>query len=302
VAESVASREEILTISPASTSPELSGLEDDDFLFRTAPADTFQGPLLADVIEDGIGGAEGLTINIGARNDSYGTGLADELTKAWEKKGGSVGETVVYDLKQPSYNSEAQQIVSGDPDAIMVIDFPEPFDKVGPALVRTGEWDAEKAFGPDGLAFPNLAELIGADVVEGMRATAPGTLGAGPGEAFSTLFDDAPGPARAPFNSQNFDNVILCYLAAVAAGSTDGAEMRDVLRDITNAPGDEYTWEDLPGAIEALQNGEDIDFQGASGDIELDDAGDPETGVFSVFAFRGDAMEQTSTVPFGGGQ
>jgi len=303
VAESVSSREEILQISPASTSPEITELEgDDDFLFRTAPADTFQGPLLAEVIEDGIGGAEGLTINIGARNDSYGTGLAEELTKAWEEKGGSVGETVVYDLKQPSYNSEAQQIVSGDPDAIMVIDFPEPFDKVGPALVRTGEWDTSIAFGPDGLAFPNLAELIGTDVVEGMRATAPGTLGSGPGESFSTLFDEAPGPERAPFNSQNFDNVILCYLAAVAAGSTDGAEMRDVLRDVTNAPGDEYTWEDLPAAIEALQNGEDIDFQGASGDIELDDAGDPETGVFSVFAFRGDVMEQTSTVPFGGGQ
>jgi len=300
VAESVSTREEILQISPASTSPEITDLEDDDFLFRTAPADTFQGPLLADVIEDGIGGADGMTINIGARNDSYGTGLADELTTAWEEKGGTVGETVVYDVKQPNYNSEAAQIVSGSPDAIMIIDFPDPFDKVGAALVRTGDWDPEKAFGPDGLAFPNLAELVGEEVIQGMRATAPGAPDQGPGAAFDELFDSSEGPPRAPFNAQNFDNVILCYLAAVAAGSTEGADMAEILRDVTNAPGDEYTWEELPDAIEALQNGDDIDYQGVTGDIELNDAGDPETGVFDVFAFRGQELEATSEVEFGG--
>ncbi|CAN5151098.1 ABC transporter substrate-binding protein [soil metagenome] len=302
VAESVSTREEILQISPASTSPEITDLEDDDLLFRTAPADTFQGPLLADVIEDGLGGAEGLTVNIGARNDSYGTGLADEFSKAWEEKGGTVGETVVYDIKQPSYNSEAGQIVSGNPDGILIVDFPDPFNKVGPALVRTGDWDPETAFGPDGLAFPNLAELVGSDVVEGMRATAPGAPDEGPGSAFDTLFDDAGGATRAPFNAQNFDNVILCYLAAVAAGSTDGAEMAAALRDVTGAPGDEYTWEELPDAIEALQNGEDIDYQGVTGDIEFDEAGDPQTGVFDVFAFRGDELETTSEVEFGGSE
>ncbi len=298
--ESVATREEILTISPASTSPDLTDLEDDDLLFRTAPADTFQGPLLADVIEDGLGGADGLTVNIGARNDSYGTGLSEEFTKAWEEKGGAVGETVVYDVKQPTYNSEAAKIVSGNPDGILIIDFPDPFDKVGAALVRTGDFDPTIAFGPDGLAYPNLAELIGSEVVEGMRATAPGAPGGGPGEAFDTLFDEAGGAARAPFNAQNFDNVILCYLAAVAAGSTEGAEMAEALRDVTNAPGEQYTWEELPALVEALQNGDDVDYQGVTGDIEFDDAGDPESGVFDVFAFKGDSLETTSEVEFGG--
>lgn len=300
VAESVSKRDGILQISPASTSPDITGLDDDDQLFRTAPADTFQGALLADVIEDGIDGADGLTINIGARNDAYGTGLAEELTKAWEGKGGTVGETVVYDVKQPNYNSEAQQIVSGDPDAIMMIDFPDPFDKVGAALVRTGEWDPEKAFGPDGLADPTLPDTVGSDVVEGMRATAPGSPEGGPGDAFDQLMNDAGGVGRAPFDAQNFDNVILCYLAAVAAGSTDGTEMAAALRDVTGAPGEEYTWAELPEAIEALENGEDINYQGVTGDIEFDDAGDPQSGVFDVFAFRGDGLEPTSEVEFGG--
>jgi branched-chain amino acid transport system substrate-binding protein len=301
VAESVSTREGILQISPASTSPDLTELEDDDLLFRTAPADTFQSDLLANVIGEGIGGVEGRTLNIGARNDAYGTGLAEELTKSWEENGGTVGETVVYDLKNPNYNSEAAQIVSGNPDAIMMIDFPDPFDKVGAALVRTGDWDPEIAFGSDGIASPDLGEVVGNDVVEGMRVTAPGAIEGGPGDAFNTLYDDAGGAGQSPFISQNFDNVILCYLAAVAAGSTDGTEMAAVLRDVTNAPGDEYTWEELPDAIEALQNGDDINYQGASGDIELDDAGDPANAVFDVFAFSGDGLDETDEVAVGKG-
>jgi ABC-type branched-subunit amino acid transport system substrate-binding protein len=299
VAESVTTREGILQISPASTSPDITDLDDDDLVFRTAPADTFQGTLLGDVIEDAIGSAEGKTINIGARNDAYGTGLAETLTEAWEGKGGEVGETVVYDLKQPSYNSEASQIVSGNPDAIMMIDFPDPFNKVGPALVRTGEWDPKQAFGSDGLAQPDLVEIVGPDVAAGMRATAPGSPEGGPGDAFNTLYEDAGGVGRGPFDAQNFDNMILCYLAAVAAGSTDGEEMAAVLRDVTNAPGDEYTWEELPDAIEALQNGDDIDYQGVTGDIELNDAGDPESGVYDVFEFRPEITITEDEVAFG---
>ena len=67
------------------------------------------------MIEEALGGAQGKTINVGARNDSYGTGLADTFGKAWEEKGGQIGETVIYDPEQPSYNSEARQIVSRQP-------------------------------------------------------------------------------------------------------------------------------------------------------------------------------------------
>ncbi len=92
---------------------------------------------------------------------------------------------------------------------------------------------------------------------------------------------------RQTFDSQNFDAVILCYLAAVAAGSTDGQDMADALQDVTAPPGDKFTFEQLPDAIEALQNGDDIDYVGASGDINLDDNGDPTVGVYDVFEFKG---------------
>ena len=287
VARSVSAREEILQISPASTSDEITGLEDDGLMNRTAPPDRFQGPTLATAIEDALGGAQGKTVNIGARNDAYGTGLSDTFTAAWEEKGGQIGERVIYDPEQPSYNSEARQIASGDPDAWVIIDFPETYQEVGPALVRAGDWDPERTFITDGLASGDLPGNAGRQATEGMRGTAPGSPDVGSAsEAFDTLYTDAPGPDRQTFDAQNFDAVILCYLAAVAAGSTDGPDMAAELQDITGPGGDKYTWEQLPDAIRALQDGNDIDYEGASGPIDLNEDGDPESGVYDLFRYR----------------
>jgi branched-chain amino acid transport system substrate-binding protein len=287
VARSVSIRENVLQISPASTSDEITGLEDDGLMNRTSPPDRFQGPTLATAMEDALGGAQGKTVNIGARNDAYGTGLSDTFTAAWEEKGGRIGERVVYDPEQPSYNSEARQIAAGNPDAWVIIDFPETYAKVGPALVRTGDWDPAKSFVTDGLASGDLPKDAGREATEGMRGTAPGSPDTGSAsEAFDKLYTDAPGPDRQTFDAQNFDAVILCYLAAVAAGSTDGADMAGELQGITGPGGDKYTWEQLPDAIRALQDGNDIDYEGAAGPIDLNEDGDPVSGVYDLFRYR----------------
>jgi ABC-type branched-subunit amino acid transport system substrate-binding protein len=284
-AQSVTIPEGVLQISPASTSTELTTLQDDGLLNRVPPADNLQGPVLAQVIAEEVGGAQGKTINIGARNDSYGEAFTEALTQGFEELGGTVGEAVLYDPEQPSFNSEAQQITSGNPDGIAIIDFPETFEKVGPALERTGAWDPNKAYITDGLASGDLVEALD-PLMNGFRGTAPGTPEAGAAsQAFDALYQQSEpkNVERNTFDAQNFDAVTLCYLAAVAAGSTDGKEMADQLQDITGPPGTKYTWEQLPDAVTALQNGEDIDFVGAAGEIDLDDNGDPEKGVYDVY-------------------
>jgi ABC-type branched-subunit amino acid transport system substrate-binding protein len=287
-AQSVTIPEGVLQISPASTSTELTALEDEGLLNRVPPADNLQGPVLADAIADELGGAQGKTINIGARNDAYGEGFTNALTSGFERLGGSVGESVLYDPEQPSFNSEAQQITSGNPDAIAIIDFPETFEKVGPALERTGNFDTNITFITDGLANGDLVESLD-PLMEGIRGTAPGTPEAGAAsEAFDQLYQQSEprNVDRQTFDAQNFDAVILCYLAAVAAGSTDGQEMADQLQDITGPGGTKYTWDQLPDAVTALQNGEDIDYLGAAGEIDLDDNGDPTKGVYDVYRIQ----------------
>jgi ABC-type branched-subunit amino acid transport system substrate-binding protein len=298
-AESVAIPEQVVLISPASTSDEITGLEDDGLVSRTSPPDSFQGPTLSEfLVEKALGQAEGATVNIGARNDAYGTGLADTFSAAWEAAGGQVGEEVVYDVKLPNYDTEAEQLVGGNPDGLIIVDFPETYNKVGPALVRAG-FDPKSTFVTDGLISGDLAESAGADAVNGLRGTAPGVPDGDPSEeAFDKLFTAAE-PAdveRQTFDAQNFDAVMLCYLAAVAAGSTEGADMAEHVVDISAPPGDAYTFEQLPEAIEALQNGDDIDYQGASGPIDMDENGDATAGVYDIYEFTDGVPEPTDEI------
>jgi ABC-type branched-subunit amino acid transport system substrate-binding protein len=299
-AQSVSIPDGVLQISPASTSDEITDLDDDGLVNRTSPPDSFQGPTLANAVADSLGGANGKTVNIGARNDAYGTGLAQTFGDAWKDLGGSVGEQVIYDPEQPSYDSEAQQITSGNPDAFVIIDFPETFVKVGPALQRTGNWDPTKAWGTDGLGSSDVPADTGVDIVNGMRGTAPGSPDKGEAStAFNDLYlaTDPKDVGRQTFDTQNFDATILCYLAAVAAGSTDGKDMADHLVDVSAPPGTAYTWEQLPEAIKALQNGDDIDYQGASGAIDLDDAGDATAGVYDIYQFKGNNLDTIGEEP-----
>jgi branched-chain amino acid transport system substrate-binding protein len=300
VARSVSIREGVLQISPASTSDEITGLEDNGLMNRTAPPDSFQGPALANAIAKDLGGADGKTVNIGARNDSYGTGLVDTFSQAWESLGGTVGQTVVYDPEAASYDAEAQKIVSGNPDAITIFDFPETFAKVGPALARTGNYDPTIVWGTDGLASSSLPKTVGADTVEGMRGTAPGApQGTSTADAFDKLYSssDPTNVDRNTFDAQTFDAAILCYLAAVAADSTDGQDMADKVRDVSNAPGEKFDYTQLSDAVAALQNGDDIDYEGVSGPINMDENGDATAGVYDVYEYKGGKLSTVDQVP-----
>ncbi len=304
-AQSVSIPDGVLQISPASTNPGLTDLDDDGLFARTAPPDTFQGPTLADAIAEDLGSAEGKTVNIGARNDDYGTALSGTFKEAWENLGGTVGAEVIYDPEQPSYNSEAGQITEGNPDAFVIVDFPETFVKVGPALQRTGNWNPAIAWGTDGLASGDLPGDVGPEIVQGMRGTAPGAPDAGESsQAFETLYTGAEPKdvERQTFDAQQFDATVLCYLAAVSAGSTDGQDMADALVDLTAPGGTEYTWQQLPEMIEALQNGDDIDYTGAAGAIDMDENGDATAGVYDTYQYKGNELEIIGETPVNTGE
>ena len=73
--------------------------------------------------------------------------------------------------------------------------------------------------------------------------------------------------------------------------------MAEVVRDISGPPGDQYTWEELPDLIEALQNGDDVDYEGASGAIDMDEAGDATAGVYDTLEFKNGKIGPIGEVP-----
>lgn len=288
VGTSVAARQRVPIISPSATSAEISGLDDNGFVFRVAPSDDLQAVALADTIEEELGGTDG-TVSLAARNDAYGEGFINAFQSAWEERGGTTTGPVLYDPQQASYNSEAGQVVQGDPDAYVIIDFPDTYAKMGAALARTGDFDASRMFTADGLAADEAPEGVPAGSIIGARGTRPGTPAEGRiAEQFNELFTSAPGPGRQTFDAQVFDAATLCFLGAVAAGSGEGADIQGELQAVSSAPGEKFTYLELPEAVQALQRGEDIDFDGVTGPIDFDDNGDPTTATYEVWQYADD--------------
>jgi branched-chain amino acid transport system substrate-binding protein len=288
VGTSVAARQRVPQISPASTSAEISTLDDNGFVFRTAPSDNLQGVALADTVEQELGGTD-FTVSLAARNDAYGEGFINRFKEAWKSRGGSTTGPMLYDPQQPSYNSEAGRIVSGNPDAYVIIDFPDTYARMGAALARTGEFDASKLFTADGLAADEIPKGVPRRALAGAKGTRPGTPEAGEAvKRFGTLFEEAGGPARGTFDAHNFDAVMMCFLAATAAGSSEGTDIQAALRDVSAPPGDKFDFLALPDAVRALQEGRDIDFDGVTGPIDWDENGDPTTATYEVWTYGDD--------------
>ena len=129
-----------------------------------------------------------------------------------------------------------------------------------------------------------------------MRGTVPTSLDAPAGAAFDALWKAQANGPRQSYDAQNFDAVILLALASLAAGSTDGADIAGALQDVSGPPGTKYTFEQLSDAIAALKNGEDIDYEGASGPIDLDENGDPSAANYGTWSYKGGKLVDSDEV------
>jgi ABC-type branched-subunit amino acid transport system substrate-binding protein len=281
-------------VTPSATGPDLTDLDDDGLVFRTPPSDAIQGQLIAQIMGEALGPEA--TVNTANRNDSYGTALVASFTDAWEANGGTVAKNVPYNPEAASLNSEAQQIASGNPDGWMIIDYTGTWAKMGPALVRTGNWDPAKTFTGDGLRSPDLPADAGVQSTEGMRGTVPTSLDAPAGAQFDALWKAEVKQPRQSYDAQNFDAVMILALAAAAAGSSDPAAIAENLQAVTGPPGDKYTFETLQEALDAAANGDDIDFEGASSPINLDDAGDPTSYNYGTWSYTDGKLVDSDTV------
>ncbi|MFQ5821919.1 MAG: ABC transporter substrate-binding protein [Candidatus Heimdallarchaeota archaeon] len=109
VARGVTIDANVILISPASTSPEITPLDDDNTVWRTAGPDTFQGVAQAE-LADYMGWTTTAMMTV---NNPYGIGLADAFEDSW---GGDVVLRIEYDDTALAYQSELTSIKALDPD------------------------------------------------------------------------------------------------------------------------------------------------------------------------------------------
>ncbi len=282
VAESVTIPKRIVQISPASTSPAITDLKDNDFVFRTPLSDAAQGVVLAQLVKD-LGLTKVCTMYV---NNAYGQGLSETFAKKFKELGGTVTAQVAHTAeKAPSYLSELQKCTEKGPEALVAISYPE-----GQADVYLREALEQRLANRfvfvDGTKSAAMFEKLGWRNFDGMKGTAPGALDTEGGRLFDRLFEQEFGYRyKNPFVREAYDAVVLIALAAEKAGSTDPTKIRDALRKVANAPGTQYGPgpEGIKAALEAIRKGQDIDYVGASGPIEFDEHGDIIVGAIEIW-------------------
>lgn len=279
VARAVTIDGEVPLMSPSATSPTITVLEDNNFVFRTAPSDAFQGVVLAKLAYNDLGYRSAGALYI---NDAYGQGLADQFEASFTALGGQV-VTVPHEPEQPSYASEVAQATANDPDVLVAISFPVSAGVYIREAIESGA--ADTFLFVDGSKSNDLIAAVGAEHLEGMYGTAPEALENDDRARFDSDYMAAyDNDLSLPFIRESYDAAVIFALAAEAAGSSDATAIRDSIRAVSAPPGEEIGpgVDEIKRGLELLRDGQQINYQGASGPVDVDENGDV-TGAMGIW-------------------
>jgi ABC-type branched-subunit amino acid transport system substrate-binding protein len=293
VAKNVTIPNQVVLTSPASTSPDITNLQDNGYVYRTPPSDALQGEVLAQVASQRVNAS---SVSVLYVNNSYGQALADSFVQAF---GGNVPAQVSFEKAQSSYTSKLQKAMAPNPDGLLVIGYPES----GNQLFRDfySNYSRETTIlVTDGLRAPELPGDVGQSMTN-VVGTAP--VAAGPAQQFFTqLFKEEFGNEPGVFTSQAYDATAVQILANAAAGENTGSAVKENMDRVANPGGTKVTPKNLAEGIGMAANGDDINYQGASSSVNFDENGDMESVGYEIFSYTesGD-IEQQDTVEFTAG-
>jgi len=282
----------VIQISPANTSPVFTDYDDDGLFFRTAPSDVLQGEVLGNLLA--ADGHE--TVAMIVINDAYGTGLRDYTTLAFEAAGGAVVATPSYNVGDTNFTSQINEMLAEDPDAIVVLAFDET-KTIVPALIDAGFSNSGLYFTDGNLA--DYSEVFEPGLIEGSKGTLPGPPADTIADDYKTRANDlwvANGNddlTSWAYSTESYDATVLLALAALAAGSTEPAAMAAKMSEVSGFTGGGTKCASFAECAEIINGGGVADYDGFSGGIALDEAGDPTETDIGVYQFDGENRPQT---------
>jgi len=255
----------VVNISPSATSPAITGLDDNDLVFRVCPSDAYQGVTIAKLARS-MGYSK---LAATYANDDYNAGLHDVFVKAFKELGGTITGDQMHEANKASYRAELATLSSGGPEALALFAY---YNGSGITMMRQSlENDFfSKFIGGDGMIAQEVIDEIGANNL-GDAVFTKGTADNSSShfKTFAGLFDR---PSD-PYTAQAWDAVMIAALALESAGGAT----RDLIahvRSVANAPGVEVGPGDWAKAKALLAAGKDINYQGIAGAHEFDANGD----------------------------
>jgi branched-chain amino acid transport system substrate-binding protein len=269
----------MVTLSVASASSLITALQDKDLVFRTAPSDDAKGLAMAKVtVEMGI-----KEIAVSHASDAYNTGVAKVFATAFRQLGGKVTVTQVHQPGKPDYSGEAGAVTAGS-SALALFAY---YGSGGVQYLREVLKGSgmRHVVGTDGLMSPELATAL--EAAQLARVTIVSAAADKEREGYRrwrTFAEAHKLKADGPYVANAYDAAFMMALAIEAAGSADRSKVSAGLRAISGPSGQRIFPGEFDKARKLLKQGTRINYDGASGPVDFDEAGDI-SGFFSVSRF-----------------
>ena len=284
--QSVVQGTDVVQISQNSTSPDLTEFP---ALNRISPPGRAQASAIADLITDD--GHE--SVAIAHLNTAYGEGIAEEFANAYD---GEVPYMQAHESGQSSYSNTITGMQESGADAWLFVTFQPEFVTMANNAVDAGVTDVP-VYGADSVKGPRVLEQAPAEFTEGMKAVVPSAaLDQENYQTFASDFEAEFGQSPTSWAAYAYDAIVTAAVAIQAADEVTGAAIGEVVKDVTRPEGQAATT--YEAAHEILVDGggaSDVDYQGVSGPIDLDENGDP-VGFLQVFTVQSGEYEATGFV------
>lgn len=268
----------VVEFSPANTSTAFDTYNDKGLYFRTAPSDVLQGAVMANlVVGDGF-----KNVAILARQDSYGEALADQVAKGIEGGGAKVAAKVLYSADASNFTAEVTKVAASSPDAIVLIAFNET-TKIIPTMIANGIGPKDlQVYFVDGNTADYSSDFD-PGTLAGVKATYPGAELTG--DFKQRLLKTNPKLKDFTYGPESYDATIMSALAATAAKDDGGVSIASQLTAISAGGEKCMTYADC---VKLLDAGKDIDYEGVSGPVDLNDTGSPSKATIGIFQYGQD--------------
>jgi branched-chain amino acid transport system substrate-binding protein len=287
IAQSVTIPGEVVHVTPGSSSPVISTLDDNDYVWRTRTNDRFVARVMSMIAEEND--AESAAVLY--VNNDFGSALADVFEESFD---GEVTAKVGYSSGESSYQQSLSTLFEDDPEYVALAGYPES----GTTILS--QW-YEGGYGGNWILHTSLLsddviDNVGAEVMNGMYGVRTKPPSGGATETFVSDYEEAYPDAQvfSPYSWNSYDALMTWALAAHAAGSVESSDVIGTLRDVSNPPGDEASYDGFGDATDLLDDGTEIDYAGPSGAVDYDDNGDVASDM--VIVEDGEFVDQR-TIP-----
>jgi neutral amino acid transport system substrate-binding protein len=225
--------------------------------------------------------------------DSYGTAFSNLAAAEFKARGGTSASLHVLD-PHASSGDLVRAVVATNPDAILLVAYPT----AGAAVVQ--EWSI-LASDEDWYFAPSLrSDVFALNLPPGLLDQAVGISAGLPADAsnFAADFNQRwAGESPSPNAHYYFDAMMLAGLAhRWASGKANtptpsSQQLASALVAISGPGGTIQTWQDVRPALEAVENGIDIDYRGTSGAVDFSEDGSVPQGFVQFWGILNSAIE-----------